>query len=531
MRKRSYRSPPFRSFLVIFMTGIVLALAVQPAIPAVRGQLAQPLIGVWAPSTDSPIINNTNILVGAPVRFDLNITGSPQIAAFDVRIVYDFNVIRLAGTDFTGTSLEGWEVIQDDRQPEVRLRGFCGCSWPGGNGVLIHLDFEVQKPGPTPVALTETSVGQLGVGDVATDAADGYFTNTAMLGPVVDFTFTPSLPIQGEEVVFDASATFDPIDPVPTQPGIADRGYTWFFGSNDGTQITVSELIVRHIFGGELNPRAGTFWVRLIATDKDGNIGLKITTVTVAVPDKHDLRIFRLIVEPSIIQPGQEVSVSIEVDNPGTFGENFTLTLSMGETVLNTWQDEVGLRLLKAFDFKIQTADLSPGTYDVAAEVTIAPAVGTPLKDDPLVKYVDSNNNDAWELSESVVYDTNNDGQYNEGEPVLAGANPVAGTTLKDDSKVKYVDSSNDDSFNTGEFVIYDSDSDGIYDAGDLIVIPKDINPTDNRQTQLFTIRTLQASLIPFLIGGTAVVVAASGGLFIARRLRSRSTAQHQQEV
>lgn len=528
LREPSCRSRPFRTLLVIFMAGLVLALAVHPPIPTIRGQLPQPLIGVWAPIPASPIINDTTIPVGATVRFDLNITGSPEILAFDVKVVYDFNVLEFTGYDFTGTALDGWSLIVGATPPELRLRGFGAVSWPGGDGTLIHLDFRVQKQGVTPVALSETLVGQVGVGSVPADLSGvGYFTNTAMLGPVVGFSFTPSQPSRGEEVVFDASASFDPVDSVTSQPGIAR--YTWFFG--DGTGVEVTELVIRHIFGGELNPRAGTFWVRLIVTDNDGNIGLKILKVTVADIERHDIRIFRLVVEPSIVQPGQGVAVRIEVDNPGAFHENFTLTLAITDAVLSTWEDSVGVRLSKAFDFEIQTAGLSSGSYEVAAEVKIAPAVGTLLKDDPLVRYVDSNNNNVWDLGESVAYDTNNDGQYSEGEPVLAAATPLVGTPLKDDPKVRYIDSNDNSVWNSGEFVTYDSDSDGIYDAREPIITPEDVNPLNNRQTQLFTIRTLQASLLPFLLGGSAVVVAATGGLFIARRLRSRSTAQHQQEV
>ncbi len=63
-----------------------------------------------------------------------------------------------------------------------------------------------------------------------------------------------------------------------------------------------------------------------------------------------------------------------------------------------------------------------------------APPTGTLLTDDPLIRYVDSNNNNVWDPGESVVYDGNslvsNNEVYDYYDPVIAGPTPPVGTLL-----------------------------------------------------------------------------------------------------
>ena len=84
-------------------------------------------------------------------------------------------------------------------------------------------------------------------------------------------------------------------------------------------------------------------------------------------------------------------------------------------------------------------------TY-VTGELVItgrAPANGTVLKDDPNIKYVDPNSNDAWDIGEAIVYST--DFTYVTGELVIVGGPPINGTVLKDDAGMKYDDSDSND--------------------------------------------------------------------------------------
>ncbi len=71
--------------------------------------------------------------------------------------------------------------------------------------------------------------------------------------PVARFTFRPPMPRAGEEIVFDASSSYDP-DGVIVQ-------YLWDFG--DG--IEAEGKVARHIY-----TEPGTYWVILVVIDNYG---------------------------------------------------------------------------------------------------------------------------------------------------------------------------------------------------------------------------------------------------------------------
>ena len=73
-----------------------------------------------------------------------------------------------------------------------------------------------------------------------------------------------------------------------------------------------------------------------------------------------------------------------------------------------------------------------------------SPTVGTLLRDDPKIKYDDKNNPNVWNSGEAVVYDSNSNNATDIGEFVISGAVPTAGTPLKDDPKLLYVDQNKD---------------------------------------------------------------------------------------
>src|SRR4029077_8592448 len=85
-----------------------------------------------------------------------------------------------------------------------------------------------------------------------------------------------------------------------------------------------------------------------------------------------------------------------------------------------------------------------------------SPTVGTHLTNDTKIKFVDSNFDGHWDLGKTVVYDINNNGVYDYGEPVIGGKIPSTGTTLAFDPKVKFVDTNLDGVWDPGETVVYE---------------------------------------------------------------------------
>ncbi len=91
---------------------------------------------------------------------------------------------------------------------------------------------------------------------------------------------------------------------------------------------------------------------------------------------------------------------------------------------------------------------------------------------DPHLKYVDLNSNGHWDSGEPIIYDVNLTGTFQTGDPVLYGSAPGPGTSLKTDAKILFVDSNRNGVWNTGEAVVYDSDSNYVVDSVDTIIVP-----------------------------------------------------------
>ena len=152
------------------------------------------------------------------------------------------------------------------------------------------------------------------------------------------------------------------------------------------------------------------------------------------------------------------------VDNPPASTPNAPGTWTAGKTAV--------------YDFN------NNGVYD-ACELIIAgtaPPVGTFLSVDTRIKFRDfpqaltPNAPGTWPTGDLVVYDFNNNGAYDAGEPVVAVGAPPVGTFLSIDSKIKFVDNPPASSANApgtwtaGKTAVYDFNNNGVYDAGEPVV-------------------------------------------------------------
>jgi PKD repeat protein len=98
-------------------------------------------------------------------------------------------------------------------------------------------------------------------------------------------------------------------------------------------------------------------------------------------------------------------------------------------------------------------------------------ATGSALKTDPKIRFVDKNTNGVWDFNETVVYDTDNNGLFDAGDIRIASAGgtiPVNGTPLATDPKIKFIDRYNYGArWVPGEAVVYDSNGNGIFDPSE----------------------------------------------------------------
>ncbi len=136
-------------------------------------------------------------------------------------------------------------------------------------------------------------------------------------------------------------------------------------------------------------------------------------------------------------------------------------------------------------------------TFDSVGQVTLAVYAQTqpgPENYDPHIKYWNYNTTlfQHWQSGLTVVYDTNNNGAYDPGEPILGGCVPSPctipppGAPLFNDQRLfSFIDSNNNDVRDPGEAVIYDSFSvggttvsnNGVYDFYDTVVYADPLNP------------------------------------------------------
>jgi hypothetical protein len=83
--------------------------------------------------------------------------------------------------------------------------------------------------------------------------------------------------------------------------------------------------------------------------------------------------------------------------------------------------------------------------------------------------------------TDPVVYDTNNNGAYDNGEPVVnfnvTHVVPASNTPLIADSKIMFYDANNNGVWNSNEAVIYDADGNGRYDLNDIPIAGTQVPP------------------------------------------------------
>src|SRR5437867_220599 len=90
---------------------------------------------------------------------------------------------------------------------------------------------------------------------------------------------------------------------------------------------------------------------------------------------------------------------------------------------------------------------------------------------DPHLKYVDTNNNGHWDSGEAVVDDANLSGKFAVGDLVLYGPTPTVGTSLKIDLKIMFIDANRNSLWDAGEAVAYDSNVDIIYESNEPLIL------------------------------------------------------------
>ena len=394
------------------------------------GQVGVPIVGLWSDTYFASNVTDANLSPPGQVIFQLNVTGAPEFNAFEFVLYYDPAVIRAVSTDTTGTMCVGeFPPFKDEnlvtlgtvRVSVAQLGGACS----GSDGTLIHINFNIIAVGVSPLTLAAGIANPTGFQQswtrltflaepIIVETSDGYFKNEPVkLGPVAEFSFSPSSPEEGDNVTFNATDSYDLDNISALNKGI--REYRWDFG--EGSSFATNQSIITHIFASISGQNfTGSFSVRLTVSDADNAfLGMRVRLVTVTERALHDVEIFSVAITPAVANPGENVSVTVLVRNRGTFNETYSMRVqySVPITLLGTVPNRnIISKTTQNFTFTMDTTNLDPGYYTVEAEAT------TTGGDDNL-----SNNIDRQILR--VPYPTSARALY-----IAAGAAGVLGTVV-----------------------------------------------------------------------------------------------------
>jgi len=141
------------------------------------------------------------------------------------------------------------------------------------------------------------------------------------VSPVASFTFTPPSPTAGQQVFFDASASYDP------------DGYiqTWLWSFGDGYNYSSYEPQITHTFNSP-----GNYTVTLRVQDNAGLSSAASLTVPVRPKPAHDVSVVSVNAYPQKVVSSQSVGIQVVLANNGSNNETVSVTAYYGGNVIKT---------------------------------------------------------------------------------------------------------------------------------------------------------------------------------------------------
>jgi hypothetical protein len=384
--------------MILLAGGMVLG-PYEPQVPQVQGAAVNaPVVGVWSNtclSFNITIVNPAcgSLSIGSTISVQINLTNAAvgTVNGFELFLYYDPAFLNATGIDATtGTVFSNPSLVKSQLfvPGQVHLAAVCiGCSNTGTNGVLVSIFFKILALGVSPLSLATgmlpssfaQSFTELTTpSPLAPATTDGYFMNqNSKRGPIASFTFFPTSPLVGQQVIFNATGSYDPDAPVSAiHRGIAQ--YKWDFGGASSQSQPTNATSFRLTLGSAY----GNFSVRLTVVDTDNNFeGMQTRLFTVSRSLFHDLSIQSISPSPNPANLGDKVTVRVIVFNNGSFPESFNLAVSykppttMIGAATNT---NIPIGATSLFNFTLDTSHLTPGFYTLIANATILPSSSNP---------------------------------------------------------------------------------------------------------------------------------------------------------
>lgn len=199
---------------------------------------------------------------GEYISVNITIVDVADLFSYQVLLGFDREILRVVGATEgpflkEGTTSPSGTIFTYKIKNEVKgAYIIVACvtlgSYPGvsGGGTLFSVDFLVRDGGTSELLLYDTILLDSSLTEISHSTSDGIF-HTAV--PRAQFTYTTAHPTTGENVTFDASASYDPDGTIVS--------YEWDFG--DGAAGT--GMVTTHSYAEE-----GDYIVALQVTDNEG---------------------------------------------------------------------------------------------------------------------------------------------------------------------------------------------------------------------------------------------------------------------
>jgi len=197
-----------------------------------------------------------------------------------------------------------------------------------------------------------------------TDTDDNTMTYgevTLLAPPVASFTYSPSSPVEGDPVTFDASGSSD------TDGSIVS--YDWDF--DDGNTTGVTDPTIIHTYSA-----ADTYNVTLTVTDDDGLTDSTTTEINVSAAPVRDIAITDVTVSATTVTVGDSLSINVTVKNEGTVTEasvHVTVYYDDNNAIDTKTATDLAPDASETLTFTWDTVGLSPKDYSISANVPALP--------------------------------------------------------------------------------------------------------------------------------------------------------------
>jgi PKD repeat protein len=187
-----------------------------------------------------------------------------------------------------------------------------------GDGTFFNMTFNVIGLGASALKLNSVGLADESGAKLLWHQYDGRFSTPG--APIADFTFWPDVGVVNRSVIFNASASYSPVD-------LAIDNYKWDFG--DGNITSVSDPIVHHTYDATRD-----YTVSLKVTDSEGIISSP-KTVDLTIVEKRNVKITNIEIEAFDVRVNTTVGLNITVTNDGRADENFTVTAYYNASEVN----------------------------------------------------------------------------------------------------------------------------------------------------------------------------------------------------